>query len=142
MIVDNRDDPSISIQYCLAVAAFDGQLTWDQFTPERLKDKKVVNLKSKVLTIPDPRLDERQKITKSKPAEVEVEMKDGHLFSERVDSPRGGPGNPPTEEDVDRKVMQYASKVIGQNKTRSFIEVVKSLETVDDLNRVGDLLRI
>jgi 2-methylcitrate dehydratase PrpD len=37
-VVDNREMPEINIQYCLAVAAFDRKLTWDQYTPQRERD--------------------------------------------------------------------------------------------------------
>ncbi|MBM2825838.1 MAG: 2-methylcitrate dehydratase [Dehalococcoidales bacterium] len=141
-IVDNRDMPEITIQYCLAVAAFDRQLTWDQYTPERVKDPKVLNLKSRVTSVHDPKLDERKKTTKAHSAEVDVETKDGRKFTERVDYPPGDPGNPASQEDIDKKVMYYASKVLGQKRTRSLIEAVKKLESVTDLNQLGDLLRI
>ncbi|MBI4303431.1 MAG: MmgE/PrpD family protein [Chloroflexi bacterium] len=141
-IVDNRDMPEITVQYCLAVAAFDRQLTWDQYTPERLKDPKVLDLKSRVKSIHDPRLDERKKITKAHSAEVEVETKDGRKFSERVDYPPGDPGNPASQEDIEKKAMYYAPKVLGQKKTKNLIEAVKNLEAVTDLNQLGQLLRI
>ncbi|MBM2825156.1 MAG: hypothetical protein HW402_820 [Dehalococcoidales bacterium] len=90
-IVDNRAMPDITIQYCLAVAAFDHQLTWDQYTPERVQDPKVLNLKSRVTSVHDPKLDERKKITKAHSAEVDVETNDGRKFTERVDYPPGDP---------------------------------------------------
>ncbi len=141
-IVDNRDMPEITIQYCLAVAAFDHQLTWDQYTPERVKDPKVLNLKSRVTSVHDPKLDERKKITKAHSAEVDVETNDGRKFTERVDYPPGDPGNPASQEDIDKKVMYYASKVLGQKRAKNLIEAVKNLEAVSDLNELGNMLRI
>ena len=140
-IVDNRDMPSICIQYCLAVAAFDRQLTWEQYKPERLNDPKVLDLKSRIVSVHDPKLDERKKTTKAHSAEIEIETKDGRRFSERVDYPPGDPGNPASQEDVEKKVMHYASMAIGQDRTKALIETVKNLETVTNLNQLGDLLR-
>jgi len=141
-IVDNRDMPDINIQYCLAVSAFDRQLSWDQFTPERLKDPKVADLKSRVLALHDPEMDERKKITKAHSAEIDVRTKDDRKFSERVDFPPGDPGNPATQMDVEKKVMHYASKVLGQDRTRKVIETVKNLDALPDLNELGNMLRI
>ena len=141
-IVDGRDTPNINVQYCLAVAAFDRQLTWDQFTAERLNDPKVLDLKSRVLAVHDPKLDERKKTIKSHLAEVEVETKDGRRFSEREDYPPGDPSNPASQADVAEKIMHYASGVLEQDKIRYFIETVNNLESVPDLNQLGDLLRI
>jgi 2-methylcitrate dehydratase PrpD len=141
-IVDNRDMPEITIQYCLAVVAFDHQLTWDQYTPQRLKDPQVLDLKSRVKSIHDPRLDERKKTTKAHSAEVEVYTKDGRKFSERVDYPPGDPSNPASQDDIEKKVMQYASRVLGEEKTQKMIKIIKDLESVTDLNELGDALRI
>ena len=132
----------INIQYCLAVAAFDRQLTWDQYTPQRVKDPKVAELKKRVTSVHAPQLDERKKITKAHSAELELETKDGRKFSERVDYPPGDPGNPASQEDVDKKVLHYTSKVLGAEKTKSLINAAKALETMPDLNALGDLLRI
>ncbi len=139
--VSKRDMPDINIQYCMAVAAFDRQLTWDQYTPERLNDPNVQSLKSRVVAVSDPRLDERAKITKAHSAEVELQTRDGREFFERVDYPPGDPGNPASQEALDNKIMYYASKVLGRDKTQNLMDAVKKLETVSDLNHLGDLLR-
>lgn len=141
-IVDNRDMPDINIQYCLAVAAFDRQLTWDQYTPERVNNPQVLDLKRRIKTIHDPKLDERKKTTKAHSAEVELETKDGRKFSERADYPPGDPGNPATLEDIEKKVMHYTPRVLGQRKTKKLIETVKNLESVANLNELGQLLHI
>ncbi|MFC1987898.1 MmgE/PrpD family protein [Chloroflexota bacterium] len=139
---DTQDMPEININYCLAVAAFDRQLGWDQYTPERLKDAKVADLKSRVLSVHDPKLDERKKTVKARPAEVEIETKDGRKFLEKVDYPPGEPRNPASQEDITKKAMYYASKVLGQKKAKSLIEAVSNLETIPDVNQLGSLVRI
>ncbi len=140
-IVDNRDMPNICLQYCLAVAAFDGVLTWDQYEPERLNDPKVAELRRRIRSIHDPELDARKKVTKAHSAEVEVETYDGRRFVERVDYPPGDPGNPVTQADVDRKAVYYASKVLGDTGAQRLVEAVKHLEAIRDINELGGLLR-
>ena len=141
-VVDNRDMLNINIQYCLAVAAFDRKLTWDQFSPERVKDPQVLELKSRVEVIHDPILDERRKITRAHSAEIDVKTKEGHIFSERVDYPPGDPNNPVTWEDVVNKVMHYTSRVTEKDRIQKFIQTVENLEMLTDLNQLGNLLRI
>jgi 2-methylcitrate dehydratase PrpD len=140
--VDDRDMPEINVQYCMAVFAFDRRLTWDQYKPERVKDAKVLDLKSRIKAIHDPRLDERKKITKAHSAEVELETRNGRKFVEMVDYPPGDPGNPARPEDVEQKALYYASKVLGQRRAKNLIKTINNLETVADLNQVGNLLRI
>jgi 2-methylcitrate dehydratase PrpD len=140
--VDNREMPEICIQYCLAVAAFDRKLTWDQYTPERESNPQVLDLKKRVRSIADPVLEERKKTTKAHSAEVDVETMDGRKFTERVDYPPGDPGNPATQEQIEQKALHYASRVLGKEKAERIIAMVNALESVTDLNRLGDLLRI
>jgi 2-methylcitrate dehydratase PrpD len=142
LVVDNRDMLDINIQYCLAVAAFDGRLTWDQFESDRFNDPRVADLKKRVMTIHDPLMDERKKITRSHSAEVDVITKDGREFSTREDYPPGDPKNPASQEEVEKKIMYYASKVLGKENTRKLIEAVKNLESIRDINELGDKLRI
>ena len=141
-VVDNREMPEINIQYCLAVAAFDHKLTWDQYSPQRVNDPKVLDLKNRVKSIPDPLLDERKKTTRAHSADVEVKTRDGREFSERTDYPPGDPGNPASREQIEQKAMHYASGVLGREKTEALIETVNTLEAVTDLNYLGELLRI
>jgi 2-methylcitrate dehydratase PrpD len=141
-IVNDREMPEITIQYCLAVAAFDRKLTWDQYTPERTSDPKVLDLKKRVKSIPDPVLEERKKTTKAHSAEVEVETKDGRTFSERVDYPPGDPGNPASQEQIEQKALHYASRVLGHKKAKTLVTMVNDLEAVADLNRLGEVLSI
>ncbi len=140
--VDNRDMPEVNIQYSLAVAAFDRQLTWDQYTPERMRDPKVLALKSRVRSIHDPKLDELKKRTRARSAEVELETRDGRYFSETVDYPPGDPGNPISREDIEKKVIYYAAKVIGNEKSRGLVEAVNNLVAIPDLNQLGNLVRL
>ncbi len=140
--VDNRDMPPINLQYCMAVAAFDRQLTWDQYAPDRMKDPKVLELKSRIRSVHDPKMDERKKTTKAHSAEVELETKDGRRFVERVDYPPGDPGNPLTQKDIEKKAAFYAAKVLGPEGGRNLVQTVNNLEKINDVNKLGDLVRL
>ena len=61
-IVNNRNMPEINIQYCLAVAAYDHKLTWDQFTTERVGGPRVIDLKNRVTAVHDPEMDELRRL--------------------------------------------------------------------------------
>ncbi|MFC1958006.1 MmgE/PrpD family protein [Chloroflexota bacterium] len=140
--VDDRDMLNINIQYCLALAAFDRMLTWAQFKPERVRDPQVLALKKRVVLVHDPILDERRKITKAHSSEIDVKTKAGHIFSERVDYPPGDPKNPASWEDVVNKVVLYTSRVQGKGGIKGLVDTVENLETVSDVNQLGNLLRI
>ena len=140
--VDNREMLDINIQYCMAVAAFDRNITWDQFGAERLHDPKVLDLKKRVLAIHDPKLDERREITKAHSAEVELETKDGRVFMERIDYPPGDPARPMTSEEIEKKVMYYTLKVLRRDKVQKLIEAVNKLDEINNINELGYILRL
>jgi hypothetical protein len=51
-------------------------------------------------------------------------------------------GNPATQTDVEKKVMHYASKVLGKDRTRKVIITVNNLDSLPNLNELGNMLRI
>jgi len=73
---------------------------------------------------------------------VDLITQDGRKFSQREDYPPGDPQNPASQDQVEEKIMYYASKVLGPERTRIFINKVKNLESISDLNELGDMLRI
>lgn len=141
-VVNNRNMPSINVQYCLAVAAFDHRLTWDQFTNERVKDPRVIDLKNRVTAMHDLEMDNLKKITGSHSSRVDVETEEGKSFSITEDYPPGDPNYPASQEDVETKVIYYASKVLGKDRGQNLIDKVNKLEAMPDLNELGEKLRL
>jgi 2-methylcitrate dehydratase PrpD len=141
-VINDRKMPEINLQYCLSVAAFDHRLTWDQFAPERLNDQKIADLKNRVKIVHDPYMDNLKEVNGSHSAKVEIETMDGNKFSSLEEYPPGDAKRPLSQQEVEQKVIYYASKVIGKDRAKSLIEMVNNLENVSDLNELGDKLRI
>ena len=71
-----------------------------------------------------------------KPQVVEIVMRDGKGFSEKVVYPKGNPNNPVTSEEVIaafRGMASYAAKPLGGAKIDDAIALALRLEEVDDV---------
>lgn len=91
----------VSVPYCIAVAAVDRVLTQAQFAPARIDDPLVRQVLSRTEVIADPELD---KLYPAKfPARVTITLDDGQAFSETVLLPKGDPGAPLTDAELDDK---------------------------------------
>lgn len=82
----------MSIPYSVAIALATGKAGIAEFAEPYVKDKTILNLAQRVDIIPDEDLSKL--VPDKRVAIVEVVMKDGKVFTERVDYPKGEPENP------------------------------------------------
>lgn len=71
-----------------------------------------------------------------------VRMKDGRELSEFTDSPKGDPlGNPMLKEDIKEKFMAnvYFSQTVSKDKAEKLLDMLDSLEKLDNLNKIIEL---
>jgi 2-methylcitrate dehydratase PrpD len=64
---------------------------------------------------------------------VAVRLLDGQSYSEEVIIPKGESGNPMTQSEVEGKFLSLAGPVLGDQKARSTIDQVTSLESLNSL---------
>lgn len=91
----------VSVPYCIAVAAVDRVLTQAQFAPMRIDDPLVRQVLSRTEVIADPEFDTLYPARF--PARVTITLDDGQTFSETVLLPKGDPGAPLSDQELDDK---------------------------------------
>jgi 2-methylcitrate dehydratase PrpD len=64
---------------------------------------------------------------------VAVRLLDGQSYSEEVIIPKGESGNPMTQSEVEEKFLSLAGPALGDQKARSAIDRVSSLESLNSL---------
>jgi hypothetical protein len=78
-----------------------------------------------------------------KPQVVEVITRDGNIFNERVEFPKGNPNNPVTADELVnsfRGMAAYAAKPLSGGQIEDAVALVLRLEEVPDVSILTKLL--
>jgi 2-methylcitrate dehydratase PrpD len=132
----NTTAAMLSLPYCAAVALLDRQVTPQQFTEERVKDRRIPDVMGKVrLVVADEELSHFGPVI-GLGAIVEVICQDGRRYEGRVRAPKGDTRNPFTEEELVSKFRSLTSGVIDSDQADEIVLRVQDLEHMDS---VGEL---
>lgn len=134
-------DAQFSTAYTTAAALVRKDLFIDDFSDKAVRDPVVYGVAQKVTVRPNP--PEIKDINQMVPAIVEVKLKDGRVYRQRVDAIRGHPDNPMTrEERLDKfhRCAGYAARPIPKANLARFIVLVEHLEEVEDVGGLAGLL--
>ena len=134
-------DAQFSIPYTVAATLVSGWLSLDEFTDEKLRSDEILDLAARVKTIRTPEFD--QGPMDVKPQAVEIVMRGGTVFSEKVVYPKGNPNNPVGSEELVaafRGMASYTAKPLSTGKIDDAIALAQRLEEVDDVAGLARLL--
>lgn len=98
-----------SMQYCLAAAAIDGDLTLQSFRPEKIARPEVAGLMARVRMLYDPDQPADMPSTVKSWATTHIQTRDGRKMSKKTVDPKGYPDNPLSEDDLQRKFLDCAA---------------------------------
>ena len=126
-------------QYVMAVTALRGKMDLASFEEKFLRSEDVRRLMNRVKVSASPELDRHY--PKYWPGRVTVRFADGQSYAEEVVIPKGERGNPMTASEVEEKFLSLAAPVIGDDKARSAMEAVYSLESSDSLAPLLGMLK-
>jgi 2-methylcitrate dehydratase PrpD len=135
----NTIDCQFDAPWSVAVAIARRRVSIEDFTEEAIKSDDILEISNKVRL----QLDASLTRTGVEPGIVEIILKSGETYSERVDYARGAPENPFTFNDCVskfRSCIAYSVKPIAADNIERVIELVKRLEEVDNVSRVIELL--
>jgi 2-methylcitrate dehydratase PrpD len=124
-----------AINYVVAMCFLEGKLEIATFTDEKVSQPKVQEALSKVHVIRDERIPEPGRY-----CPVSVELKDGTRHSYTAKIAKGDPRNPMTEDEVREKFLRNASSAIAPMQAENLANVVRSLESIDDVKKLASLL--
>lgn len=126
-----------SLPYGVAAALMYGEVGLAQMMGEATRDPRVHDLAARVQVIHDIEMDKLRPA--KRPASVELTLRDGRTVSGRVDSPKGDPANPLTEQELLDKFTNLASGVVGDKGVMHIQETVFAL---DKLEATDELVRL
>jgi 2-methylcitrate dehydratase PrpD len=138
-VVDNRDIPDICLQHMVAIMLLDGTASFAAaHDAARMRDAAVLRERAKVRYVPDPDL---AALLPARVAVVEVLLKDGTRFRERVDAVRGTVRNPMDRDEVVTKARDLIEPVLGGATANRLIATILALEETRDIRSLRPLLR-
>jgi aconitate decarboxylase len=128
----------MNLAYCLSVMALEGDVSFDQFREEKLRDPRILDFIRRIEVIPDPELDALGQDYRHA-IKCRIETVNGQAFDRRVNFAKGGTDNPMTLEDVRKKFFRLSTKVVSAEQAHELHEAIMGLErlrTVDELTRL------
>ena len=128
----------LSVPFCIALAALDGEVTLKNFTEERVGDPKIRSMMQKVTVKGDPDLNALY--PEKFPARVEMITKDGRTFSEAEDYPKGSFKNPFTKEEFKNKFLNLAMITFPEGQAQDIMDTINRLDKLKSVTELTGLL--
>jgi 2-methylcitrate dehydratase len=131
-----RETADHSLPYIVAAALMDGEITERQFAAERFTDPDLLALVQRV------KVERHAELSAAYPGAVgnivTLHLRDGRVFSERVDYALGHARNPVSDAQVEAKFHSLADGRMGAERAAEWLQAVWQLEASED---VGALVR-
>jgi 2-methylcitrate dehydratase PrpD len=133
-------EAKFSLPYCIAAFLVHGKLDLSNFEESALDNQKVRECMKRVKMVPDKDLEE---LIKTKdilaPTEVQVKLKKQTLSKKMLEA-RGGASIPVTKEEIIEKFRICAGRNLTSEKVEKIIEIVSSLENVEQVTSLSEAL--
>jgi 2-methylcitrate dehydratase PrpD len=127
-----------SMGYLVARALADGNVTLGMFTDEAVRDEAVLQLLAKVDMVVDPDLESGS--DGSRPAIVTITLKDGRVRTRHEQFPKGSRQVPMSLDELRAKFLGCAHGVLSDVSCDLALEYMSSLETMDRIRPLAELL--
>jgi 2-methylcitrate dehydratase PrpD len=131
-------DAKFSVPFTVAAAFAYGNVLLDHFLPQRLQDKKMLEIARKIKYDVVPAWGK-----KVIPGLVKVRYKNEVIESPAVEYLSGSPGNPMSQETITAKFIDCAAHVVKplpEKKLHALIELVLHMEDVKDVKEIAKYL--
>lgn len=127
----------LNLYYVCAIMLLENDVFTAQFTEEKIRDPKVLDLIKRIDITNDPKMDGTG-YAEGNP--VEIELTDGTVLS-AWGKVRGDADNPVHREDVADKFMKLTAGKLTSQKQAQIIDLCEHLETLDDVSALIEPLR-
>lgn len=116
----------LSVPYCVAIALIDGEVSQRQFMENRFNDPTVRALMDKVEIVVDPELSPLY--PEKFPARVVVELLSGEAVEATFFYPKGDPGNPLSDAELDAKFLGNTEPVMGPLRATALLRMIRAMD--------------
>ena len=124
-----------SMEFCVAVALLEGEITPETFTDEKVNQPEIRTLMKKVRTYVTKEVGEKGTLYPG--ALVKIIQKNGTSCSIHIKNRKGGPSNPLSKDEVVKKFVGNASAL----NRKDIDDITEKILQLEDLNDIRDLIR-
>jgi len=128
---ETRDTADHSLPYVVARAMFDGEVSNDSYTPQKLRDPRVLAFMRKISVKEDPAFAAPR--GNAPATRIAAILHDGRRIVREVDTMPGFPGQPMGRADVEWKFRGNVRKHWPQERIESILQSLWSLDRTGDL---------
>ena len=129
----------MNLLFCVAVLLHDRDFFVDQVTEKSIRRQDILATTKKIDVIEDSQFDALGDEGRHG-VELEVQLRDGKSFSEKVLHAKGSDKHPMTQEEVLKKFDVLASRVLSRSRVEKLRDTLLNLEKLDDAKQIGKLL--
>ena len=134
-----RTNAQFSIPYCVANALLRGNSQLQHFEEDDIRDPRIQEIVDKITITPDPSVEKRDQ----RAMEMTVTNKSGEIYQNKIDIPRGSPGNEMTSEEQRNRYfgcINYGKKRLLSGNAEKAIDLINNLETISDIRELISLM--
>lgn len=125
------DQARFSLHYMVASALVHGSVRLSAFEPQRLNDPATRGLMGRITKALDPEVDAGFPARRA--ARVNIRLHDGRAFTHWQSDRKGDPELPLTDADLEGKLVELASPVIGEPAARTLLTRIWALDSSPEL---------
>lgn len=128
---ETKETADHSLPYITARAMFDGDINNNSYTPEKLRDPRIVAFMQKIKVKEDPAF--ATPAGNAPSARITAALDDGRRLTRQVDNMPGFPGIPMSRGDVERKFRSNVGKRWPQERADAILRALWEFDRADDL---------
>jgi len=129
----------MNLLFCVAILLHDRDFFVDQVTEKSIRRSDVLQTTKKIEVLEDPQFDALGDEGRHG-VDLEVQLRDGKSYSEKVLHAKGSDKHPMTREEVLAKFRLLASRVLSGSRVEKLEDTLLNLEKLDDARKIGKLL--
>ena len=133
--IETTTSAQLSIPYCIAACLHDGEVFVDQFTDQKIRNPRILDLVSKVDMIVDSEID-KLGVSFRWNVRVRIDTDDGKQYEAFRDQPTGSTKYPLGRSGVQEKFMKLTTRVFPKE---SMVTLFGKIEKLDTLGDIADL---
>jgi 2-methylcitrate dehydratase PrpD len=127
-----------SIPFCVALSLYFDPTDPESFDESKLTDKKILAMMRRIRLETDSEIEQKGW---DRAARVSIGLANKQRHSSLVIHFKGTPRNPLSHSEVEDKARKLTHRLLSERQLDGLVEAVDKLEKIDDVSRIGDLLR-